>query len=678
MNHPPIALPPRSLAVTGFMKLSVAVAGPGEELRVAQAIGTQSSIEKEAEDEQMDIFSNPEIPRGVKRHTKYLVTGLYQVEDLPFLLPPSKQETLSKRAASSMEVYVTVEVGTKSMHSKTVRVERPFSSDNGAGAHGVKVIFNTEIWLPVELPMISDHVKYRFWSCAGEKEYGGERVLIATHRTSFKNILSCSRKVHYSNLYGSQLDLWTNVDVDDSIAELYNQHHSEYKAPNYRGRVLIRQKIKDSIPSENHSSPPKTKSGSSGKPRMLRKQASTMKKMNLNRTVSIGSAHRRDKRKLANKAFRRHMSSGIREEHLPPTRGYKIYAVIISGTEIPEFPKDPTNGRKQSIRANFNVKEQQEIEEMCIKVQCGSHTTYSSAVKNTNGVCHFSSLLEFPEESDIVFPQQLEQVPDIIVSVCKVCGEDTPPIPVSYERFQFKRIYDVGMGPEAEVLKWYNMREDKASNLLGNEMFPGSILMKLGCFEDGLDETVEVFKRWKDEVTTEKNTKKRYQLRCHIYQGADLPSVERDELLDPYIRINFNGQEPKESRVDHRNNYPQWYETIVFDSELPMVPAFFPQVNVQLWDEVEGEESDYLSCIMAPLGAGNCSTSPVLPQPQWFDLFIEEKGDTTGKILCSFQLVDMLALDLQSVPRTLPIIKVGRPFMISTAGRFLMVPLQRA
>ena len=44
----------------------------------------------------------------------------------------------------------------------------------------------------------------------------------------------------------------------------------------------------------------------------------------------------------------------------------------------------------------------------------------------------------------------------------------------SYERYRFKEIF--GSNKQAE---WLTLREDKAKDLLGLEMFPGSVLLRL-------------------------------------------------------------------------------------------------------------------------------------------------------------------------------------------------------
>ena len=163
------------------------------------------------------------------------------------------------------------------------------------------------------------------------------------------------------------------------------------------------------------------------------------------------------------------------------------------------------------------------------------------------------------------------------------------------------------------------LRKDKASDLLGMEMFPGSLLMKLGVFDAAYPDTPHLHDKWKKAVTS-KHEKKQFQLRCHIYQGSNLPSVAPGILLDPFVKINFNGEESKfTNKVNNKNNYPRWYETIVFDTHLPENPDFFPQVNVQVWDHEILGPNDYLSCIMAPLGEVRQSEGSELPNASLCD-----------------------------------------------------------
>ena len=214
---------------------------------------------------------------------------------------------------------------------------------------------------------------------------------------------------------------------------------------------------------------------------------------------------------------------------------YKVYVAVAQGTEIPEFA-----GSAGTQAVVLGQKKAGEATKMCLKVQCGSFAAYSKPVHNHNGICEFFDFVEF--EDGATFPKDLDQVPDIIVSVCKSGKGD--PMPVSYKRFKFRDVFEKGEGEGGGKLKceWETLREDKAADLLGMEMFPGSLLMRVGVLDASNPSTPSFCDKWKSIVTARPETKQ-YQLRCHIYQGADLPSVAPGILLDPFVKVNFNGEE---------------------------------------------------------------------------------------------------------------------------------------
>ena len=125
------------LARFASSQLSTAIAGPNENLKSREATGSDEVISREVIKEYVDIFQTPEIPRGVRRTTLYLVTSIYHCENLPF----SNDSPSFLSSANAMDVEVIVEVGTKKMHSQVVRIEENKDEDSG------KATFNVEIWL---------------------------------------------------------------------------------------------------------------------------------------------------------------------------------------------------------------------------------------------------------------------------------------------------------------------------------------------------------------------------------------------------------------------------------------------------------------------------------------------------------------------------------------------------
>jgi len=194
---------------------------------------------------------------------------------------------------------------------------------------------------------------------------------------------------------------------------------------------------------------------------------------------------------------------------------------------------------------------------------------------------------------------------------------------------------------------------------LEKDEFPGSILMRLGAGERDLaDDTKE---EWHNALKSS-NQKSAYQLRCHVYQGRDMPASDANGLMDPYFKVNFNGQRintksTQEIKNGHKQTYrlpsqikkatidPLWYSTVCFDCELPGNPDFFPQVNVQVFDYDFGpfDADDYAGCANCTLGKEHVvsieEAETKILEPKWYKMLKEVEGDCEGELLLSFQLI---------------------------------------
>lgn len=55
-----------------------------------------------------------------------------------------------------------------------------------------------------------------------------------------------------------------------------------------------------------------------------------------------------------------------------------------------------------------------------------------------------------------------------------------------------------------------------------------------------------------------------------LRQGANLPAGDEDALSDPYLTVSLGGARFKTKTIEH-TVYPDWYESVVLDVELPDV-----------------------------------------------------------------------------------------------------------
>ncbi len=73
-------------------------------------------------------------------------------------------------------------------------------------------------------------------------------------------------------------------------------------------------------------------------------------------------------------------------------------------------------------------------------------------------------------------------------------------------------------------------------------------------------------------------------LRIFVYSCRNLPSIDENGLMDPYVKVRFNGQKGKTKVVEETKN-PCFYETITFDTSLSSDINLCPNVILEVWDK---------------------------------------------------------------------------------------------
>ena len=162
-----------------------------------------------------------------------------------------------------------------------------------------------------------------------------------------------------------------------------------------------------------------------------------------------------DALRYTGRAFRRHMSK-VPSSLKPSEITYELLCSVIRGTEMPSLHNNLLGKTKDT--------------KVVIKLSCGPFSTCTKPAENRNGVCEFYSLLSLK----CFLPSDVEACPDVIICACSVSSDDGTHTPFSYERFRFKDIFR----STADVY-WLTLREDKAKDMLGFEMFPGKSISKL-------------------------------------------------------------------------------------------------------------------------------------------------------------------------------------------------------
>ncbi|GMH80806.1 hypothetical protein TL16_g08704 [Triparma laevis f. inornata] len=596
--------------VRGWLKLSVAIAGPGQHM-LSSFNGTAAQIEEEERAEALDIYTEPYIPITVTKEVKYLVTSLYEVSEL---------------CVSVGQIHVEVEVGEKKMSSQT----HSLTSDS--------VNFNSEVWLPISYPSLCRFLKIFIWQSKPVIGGGLQKEILATFKVELEEA-KYKNGAYFANLYGAHVDdasSWNQASRAEAAKDAeynYNVFPNLSKAPNFRGRLLLKHRIEDDFPQEmvdnlqkkslmdsigqQTSMSQSSLDGLSRKPSLsaLPKGAQLTRKRRNSKPIDGDTTH------YYGRAFRRHVTQFLGDG--PEETQCEIVCEVIRGTEMPTFHNSNTPRSK-----------------IVISLSCGSFGTSTAPADNVNGVCEFYSLLSL----QCKLPVDISVCPDVIISACSVSSDNKNTTPFSYERFPFSALFDSESNQFKEV-DWLTLLEDKARDRLGAEQFPGSLMMKMAASQNSFAEK----ENWFEEIDKNDDVTP-HTVRVHVYQGAEL---EGDVGRPSYVNVNFNGENSKKSQVSTATNFPLWYETIEFESDLPS-PVYFPQVNVQVYqqDTVAGgtymdkDFHDYIGCVNIKLTDKHIRISDQNPnlklnptKDDWHFLGVETPGDVGGKLLVLVEVI---------------------------------------
>ncbi|RHY35089.1 hypothetical protein DYB32_000418 [Aphanomyces invadans] len=311
----------------------------------------------------------------------------------------------------------------------------------------------------------------------------------------------------------------------------------------------------------------------------------------------------------------------------PPTAAYRLRAFVGTGTDIPQMASLSGAGTRNS--------------KMQILITCGLNELEFERRDNNKGLVVWNQLVE----SDLlILPADVTQIPDIFVYLCKgkADGKLQGRKQISYRRFKAKDLLEEGMGKDPA---WVALKEDPSVDALGDDVFPGNILLNLGFGTDTTAASTQ--SKWKEVANVERLSQRfKYQVRVNVFQGRHLPAMDDNGLADPYVTVRFNGEKHKLS-VKKKTVNPLWYETVTFDVDLPPEDMlhYSPQVILRVmdWDAGIGSSSDdYIGSSFVPITSSDVraidDTRPD-PEPKWYPLVQQEAGDTDGHILASVVVV---------------------------------------
>lgn len=133
---------------------------------------------------------------------------------------------------------------------------------------------------------------------------------------------------------------------------------------------------------------------------------------------------------------------------------------------------------------------------------------------------------------------------------------------------------------------------------------------------------------------------RKFELRGHIYQARNLPSMDEDGLANPYTVVTLQGF-AGQTRVSEPTCNPQWYETVRVELQLPQPTPITAQILLRVYDMESGDTKggdQLVGRAFFPL-LGVDKSFPT--KPQWLSIWLDDEKDTRGELLCSFQLIAM-------------------------------------
>ncbi len=592
---------PEDVGVQGYLKLSISIVGPGEKAKIHDEEAERAAeIAKEAA-AGSDVSSLVLHAPTIQKEWKYVVCRVYKCEGLPVMDGKLGIGMLAAKQAGTDAFCQMTIAGGKPLKTKVNTVV-------GNNRKMINPIFNVELWYPISLPTTTQIVKFSVWD-----EDNTENELIGNIIEKYNIIKKAERQnlgIRWYNIYGApefkQESAVGNIKkVGVAIAKTAKQtlgadiNWSSYynntpdKASCFKGRALLEFCIMDKRPEKKH---------------------------------------KKKKEKLEIKPFRLKMKHGYQSSREPPARDYVLQALVIAGSDLPHFGLGPLINQQLRIQVCIG------INELCTK-----------PAKFEHGTCRWSEQLK---SERIVLPADIEQIPDIFIYLLR---EDNKP--VCFYRMkpwvldESKKKQFLGFEREAE---WVLMQEDKSIDALDKEVFPGTVLIKLGF--GYADEAELKQESWKRALEKSRELTP-YQMRIHVFQCRNIPAADSNGLSDPFLKIRFAGRESIKTKVKKKTLFPTYYETHVLDDvQLPHADKFTyaPPLSIKLYDEdAFGTQSEYLGRTLYYLKDAVVTENPnlkitELPDPQWCEFFFEVPKDSQGEALILVQLIPTLG---RSVPK---------------------------
>ena len=194
---------------------------------------------------------------------------------------------------------------------------------------------------------------------------------------------------------------------------------------------------------------------------------------------------------------------------------------------------------------------------------------------------------EMFEERRVELPSDLAQCPDIFINVYFTTTVAKTEQRLGYIRLDLEDVVGFNHAPAFETLT--------------RDPLDPKIAAVPGFLEYRLDFGKEAnLPRTPRERIMHPPTR-RFELRGHIYQARNLPSMDEDGLANPFAVVTLHGF-AGQTKVSEPTCNPQWYETVRVELELPIPTPTTANILVRLYDQDEaaggGTEIAPLNCML--------------------------------------------------------------------------------
>jgi hypothetical protein len=526
----------------GYILFTITVLGPGDEAPKHDLAKEEAEENAKAGDKHLGsvtpLTSMCLLSPKIKTELWFLVFTIFKVNSLPRM--DSSLFSEIGLTQDSIDCYVSVNFAGAECQTMPV-----YASQNPT--------FEQEIWLPVMLPTLAKTIKVELW----DYDMASYNDLVGTAYFSFGNAPEGKPpEARWVNFYGAPV----SVEYGEAKNDM-NRYPA--MASHYRGRMLYtmrKVKARDSDPVAPHLVHARTLPEPKPIRYTLRVSLITAAEIpqlytHLGSKLSIGVC----------------ISVGHTKVIFPPQEfagGYFDFVgkaiqtedfsvtMIMSDMLDPKllhYEKDEPNSIMYPLvksSKGIGKDEQCEVPDICVRIY----------------TC----------------PRGKEPKPGLYIDPhCNhgkcVTGEHMPhgmTFPC-YKRIPARQLIQKGFGPGRNEPFWCDLKEDDAHDMLSDDEFPGSILLRCGfgpeeeqhapgCSAENNPWVMEAAEAALPENQME------YDVRVFLYKGVDLEGADEGNLLDPYVKSNFKGQS-QTSPIQYATREPEWFHTFRYLEKLPKI-----------------------------------------------------------------------------------------------------------